>query len=806
MIKYLHPFFLFFCLFSVGISLSQNTAKIAYAFRTQEIIKIDAFLNEEAWDEAQIINGFRQYDPYFDVSASQKTIVKILYDDDAMYVGAFMFDTAPDSILKQLGNRDASLNADAFGFSIDTYNNQNDAYTFEISASGVQTDYRTNDTKFNAVWESAVRITEEGWIAELRIPYAAIRFPKKDKQLWRIQFYRNLRRSREWSQWALESKDHSNKSKYWGELRGVENINPPLRLSISPYLSANAEHFPYNEQAYKNTSVSYSGGLDLKWGLNESYTLDITLLPDFSHVQSDNQIKNLTAFETVYDENRPFFQEAVDLFNKNNLFYSRRIGRTPQNYYKLDNLIDSNEYILSNPFQVKLLNATKISGRSKKGLALGIFNAVTDNMYAEVENEQGHTRKILTEPLSNYNVAVIDKAFKNNSSVYIMNTSVFREGAFNKANVVAGGVNILNRSNYYRLILRGAQSNIIKPNENNQNGQTYYMSAAKVKGNFLFSFARNVLDDTYNCNDMGLMYNNNQVDNSFVLNYNIYEPFGYFLYLRTALTYRNDYHFITQKKTNNNITFNIGTNTKNYLSLWGNINTQIEQSHDYYEARTDGLFFLRPLKRGGVFNFSSDYRRKIALDGSVELVAFRETKGFLQTYKLMPIFRTGDKFSFNVSCALSKQINDIGFVAKKQDSILFGNRDIRLIENIFSGQYVIKNDLSLNFKARHYWITGRYNQFYVLQNTGLLHEVNTFALNYDFNFNSLLFEVFLNWQFAPGSHLSFVWKNSLLEENNIIVDNYFNNFSNTLNYPQLNTWSLKVLYYIDYQKVKKIFV
>lgn len=792
-------------LFLPSFLIGQNNLKQATALRISEKIKIDGILSEESWKNAEFYNDFRQYDPVFDLPPSQQTEVRILYSDNALYISAFLFDTAPDSLLKQLGNRDDNLNADAFGFMIDTYNNQNDFYTFEVSVSGVQKDSRDLDARFNAVWESAVSINDSGWIAEIRIPYSAIRFPRKNTQLWRIQFYRNLRRKREWSQWALETKGDAIKSSYWGELHGIENINPPLRLSLTPYMTFNAEHYPYNIPDKKNSSTSFSGGMDLKWGLDESHTLDLTLLPDFSQVQSDNQIKNLTAFETVYDEKRTFFQESIDLFNKGSLFYSRRIGRIPLNYDLVSSQLDSNEYIINNPYQAKLINAMKISGRNKKGFAIGFFNAITDNTFAIIGDSSKGERKILTDPLTNYNILVLDKAFKKNSSAYLINTNVIRDGSYRDANVTGGGINLLNRNNYYRINLTGAYSRIFNSSADKViEGYKYYALIGKVKGNFLINISRSLVDDGFDNNDLGLMNNNSQVDNVLTMNYNIYEPFSKFLYLKNSLVLRNDYHFNTKKITFRGLTLTSNTTLNNYLTIWGNINTDFCKRHDFYEARSPGRFYLRPINTGGSINFSSDYRKTLALDGSMSLIWRPETEGFYQAYKLMPIVRLNNRFSFNYSFFISNNKNDIGYAGNdNSNNIYFGRRQLQNIENTFSGLYVVKNDVSFSCRIRHYWITGRYSDFYRLENSGLLSSSDDFNTNKDFNFNSFNVDVLFNWQFAPGSQLNLIWKNALLEENNLITYNYFDNFTQTLGYPQLNTLTLKIIYYIDYQNVRE---
>src|ERR1051326_3046393 len=391
--------------------------------------KIDGLLDDEVWKSAIGVSDFVQNTPNEGKLPTQKTEVKILYDNFAIYVGAMMYDSSPDSILHELGNRDdGDLNADKFRFVVDPYNKKQDAYDFGVYSSGVQLDSRFSDFTYNGVWQSAVKILNNGWCVVMKIPYSAIRFPNTAEQKWSVQFTRDIRRNREFDQWSLTPNGQANPQKYWGTLLGISDIKPPLRLSLSPYLSSYYSSTPeYNADGTYNYAhgLSYNYGADVKYGIDERFTLDMTLLPDFGQVQSDNKVKNLSYREINYDDYRPFFKEGTDLFQKDKLFYSRRIGRTPTYYASIPDSLKSGETILKNPSQAKLLNATKISGRTNNGIGIGFLNAVTDNTYATIGDSLGGTRKILTEPLSNYNVFVIDKQLKSASNVYLINTNVY---------------------------------------------------------------------------------------------------------------------------------------------------------------------------------------------------------------------------------------------------------------------------------------------------------------------------------------------------------------------------------------------
>lgn len=790
------------CCFS---AFSADTTKVAFATRTKIPPKIDGIM-DEIWSSAQAISDFVQFTPIYNVSTTQKTEVRILYDDNAIYIFATMFDTSPDSILRQLGNRDDdNLNADYFNISFDTYNNQLDGYSFTVYASDVQSDSRIMDFTYNAVWGSKTKITNKGWVTEIKIPYSALRFPSKDVQIWGMQLIRNIRRNRESDVWNQEIKGTNNSLVYWGKLKGIQNIQSPTRLSLNPYLSGGLENYKYDTWKNSNNSWSFVGGLDLKYGINESFTLDITLMPDFSQVQSDNKIKNLSAFETVYNEQRPFFNEAVDLFNKGNLFYSRRIGRTPTEFENIENYLDSGETIKKNPSQAQLLNATKLSGRNKNGLAIGFFNAITNDTWATIKKTDGSIRRVLTEPWANYNILVLDQALKNNSSVFVSNSNFLRNKDYYNSNVTAAGLSLFDKTNTWSLTTSGGYSQFYyrgaKPvnSEISQPGLKYSINAGKVSGNFQFGLSHSLIDKNYDANDIGITLFNNNMSNSLWANYNIYEPFWIMREMYNNLSISNSIYFSENKISDLGFNYNAWGTFKNYLSVWANISSTFYDGYDYYEPRVEGRYFRK--KKGQIITlgFSSDYRKPFALDGEV---TYAPTPGFNEIYKdftITPIIRISNHFLFKYSFSYSNNINEKGWTeASIQDTIVFGNRDITTVTNTFTGKYIIINDLSVSINVRHYWSKGKYNQYYQLLDDGSLAEINN-DYKQNFNYNAFNIDFVCSWQFAPGSNLSFVWKKEILNESNIIINNFKSNFSNTFDQPQWNTFSIKAIYYIDYQ-------
>lgn len=772
--------------------------------------KIDGVLDDAAWENVQVVQGFRQSNPTFNISATQQTEVKIIYDNTAIYIAATLYDSAPDSIAHQLGNRDDYVNADGFQIKFDTYNTEQDAFVFGVSASGVQLDNRFSDMLYNAVWESAVKINDNGWSLEFKIPYSAMRFPNKNEQVWGMQMVRNIIRNGEFDQWALTPKGATNFFKYWGLLKGIKNIKPPLRLSLTPYITAYTSHYPSNITEQKNYTSNITGGMDLKYGINESFTVDMALLPDFSQVQSDNVVKNLSSFEVLYEEQRPFFQESTDLFQKGGLFYSRRIGRKPGGYNSAYNQITKNEKIIKNPDQAKLLNATKVSGRTPNGFGLGILNAVMDNTYAIASDSSGNERKILTEPFSNYNIVVLDQQLKNSSSIYLINTNVNRKRNYNNSNVTGAGFNLNSKKSTYSLFGQAAVSNVFSKAGTIQNqytdlfGYKYDVNVAKISGRFQFILYRSAINPTFNNNDMGITREVNFINNGLNLNYFQFEPSGRFLNSNVSFTVNLDENFTTHKMNRLALDVNYNAMFRSFYSFSLGASGRPSEEIDYYEPRTPGRIFIRTPNCVVFGGLSSDSRKRFtfsinAFGGSTALIS--PTIGYNPFYgcTITPRIRVNDKLSFDLSCDMMKDDGDRGYVNNDDNgNIIFGKRIIHNVTNILSARYLFRNNLSLSIRGRHYWSRADYISFYNLTEEGYLIDNISYDKNHDFNFNAFNMDMVFQWQFAPGSFMTLNWKNSIYNEGVVVINSYTDNFNNTLQSKQLNTVSLKVLYYFDY--------
>lgn len=355
-------------LFFANATFAQNTTpkKKLIAQRTTASPKIDGILDDAVWSGVPIATDFIEMRPVPGRLEPKegRTEVKFLYDDYAIYISARMFDK-PDSVVHELVSRDNVGNADFVGVIFDTFLDGVNGYGFYVTAAGVQFDakYSLNggeDGNWNAVWESAVKLDEHGWAAEMKIPYSALRFSSKDIQNWGMNITRKRTGTNRQTFWNYVDQKINGFVNQSGVLEGIKDIKAPLRLSFSPYVSTLVNNYPYHTPGIKNTTAAINGGMDVKYGINQSFTLDMTLIPDFGQVQSDYRVLNLTPFEVKFDENRQFFTEGTELFNKGDLFYSKRIGSIPT-YFDYSR-INATDKIIKSPQEGKILNATKISG------------------------------------------------------------------------------------------------------------------------------------------------------------------------------------------------------------------------------------------------------------------------------------------------------------------------------------------------------------------------------------------------------------------------------------------------------------
>ncbi|MBP8917490.1 MAG: carbohydrate binding family 9 domain-containing protein, partial [Chitinophagales bacterium] len=660
--------------------------------------KIDGKLDDGVWKNLPVATLDITWLPEYGKVPTRKTEVKVVYDNTAIYIGAMLYDSVPANINTQLSERDGQSNADNFTVGLDTYDDDLNGYRFIVSAAGVQNDQRislnsNNDLSWDAVWESEVSITENGWICEIKIPYSAIRFPTTEVQNWGLQFNRSVNKTGEYILWSPVDPKIYGVINQWGSYLGLEKITPPLRLSFSPYINTGNQWTPISYEPVKYESAKIlNGGLDVKYGINESFTLDATLIPNFGEVQSDNVILNLSPFEQQFDERRPFFTEGTEIFNQtfsflgDKLFYSRRIGGTPQFYYDIPYLLNDNEEVISNPYETSLYNATKFSGRTDKNLGIGIFNAVAAQEVAVIKDTiSGEEREILTSPLTNYNMVVFEQSLKNNSKVSFTNTNTMRDGLYRDANVSQFLYDITNEKHNWNAWGFGNFSQVFTPVTNvsgeveneNTNGYNYIFGVSQFTGKWNFNASHSMVSKTYDHTDMGIQYGNNIINNFFGFNYNNQEPVkGIFFNYNAWGGF--GYNLQAEPLAYQEVNFNLGFNGqfKNFWNAGLNFYSKPLWWYDFYEPRVDGAkYYHAPYAFISMWG-GSDYRKDLSISW--------EISGGESPIKNDPYIGGGqyiawnlsDKFSLNHSISLSKDHSNFGFVDFYADDIIFGRRNV----------------------------------------------------------------------------------------------------------------------------------
>ncbi|HET7321032.1 MAG TPA: DUF5916 domain-containing protein [Longimicrobiaceae bacterium] len=412
---------------------ASSAAPTLRASRLTGAIRVDGALDEPAWNGADVATDFTQSYPNPGAAPTQRTEARVLYSNDALYVGVRLYDEHPDSIAAQLARRDASgIYSDWLHVIIGSYHDNRTAFRFSINPRGVQKDVFTyndgaEDIAWDAVWESAVQVDSLGWTAELRIPLSQLRFSGDEPpggRVWGLQIMRDIARNSErdsWSPWTPNSPGFVSR---FGELTGLVGLKPVRRAELLPYVSTRLSRVPGNEADpfYSANDFAASAGADFKLGLTPGLTLTGTVNPDFGQVEVDPAVVNLSAFETFFDEKRPFFVEGADIFrfgqvgsfnnyNFEQFFYSRRIGRSPQRAL----VADSIEFVDA-PSETTILGAAKVSGKTGPW-TIGVMDALTSEERAHFVTAEGRQGSAPVEPMSNYLVGRVRRDFHEGGSV-----------------------------------------------------------------------------------------------------------------------------------------------------------------------------------------------------------------------------------------------------------------------------------------------------------------------------------------------------------------------------------------------------
>lgn len=562
--------------FTYSSPMDSNSAgrMLLKAKRVNEAMTIDGSLNEAAWQNGIKITNFTQRDPVEGAQPTEKTEVTIVYDDEALYIGARMYDSQPDSILARLGRRDDYVSADGFLFYIDPFLDKRTGYYFGVNAGGTLYDGLLmnddwTDNSWDGVWEAKVNIDKMGWTAEMKIPYSQLRFYQADKCVWGINFKRIIERKNESDFVVYTPKNGSGFVSRFVELDGIEKISPPGKLEILPYTVGKAEYLQHDAADPFNKGSKYVPGLgaDFRVRFGSNLTLNATVNPDFGQVEVDPAVVNLSDVESFFSEKRPFFTEGSSVFNfgqggarnywgfnfpNPNMFYSRRIGRAPQGS------IPDNDYS-DIPDGTHILGAAKLTGKAG-GWNIGTINAVTRREHAEYQYE-GKRSETEVEPVTYYGVYRAQKdindgrqglGFMSTYTKRFFKDSRLQDEINDNAQMLGvDGWTFLDESKTWVFTgwaaasrIAGSKTDItdaqrssrhyfqrpdadylgVDSNATSLNGYAARFYLVKQKGNFFVNSAVGFIDPKFDVNDAGFMWRTDVINAHVGAGYNWTEP------------------------------------------------------------------------------------------------------------------------------------------------------------------------------------------------------------------------------------------------------------------------------------------
>ena len=809
---------LFFVLF-ITFNYSQNRKEIKIT-RFNNPPKIDGIINDVQWNGLEPATGFERWMPNNGQKEREgyESFIYLGYDDTGIYIAGKFNDPNPSLIPLEFSQRDDiwEVNADSFWLSINTNDDNLNDQGFQVTSAGTLGDTYTSgefsedDWNFDTVFEAKVSIDENGWNMEMKIPYSALRFPSSDIQSWGIQFSRRIIEFGEFYTWNYIDTKTSTFRESLGLLNGLKNISPPTRLFFYPYLQSSVDLNKNNRPL-----SGYSAGMDLKYGISNNFTLDATLIPDFGQVAFDEKELNLSPFEQKFDENRAFFTEGSQLFKKadtggfrgGNFFYSRRIGDDIN--LNTDELIEDNEELMSYETKANLVNSIKLTGTTNSGLSIGIINSITEKAYANVKdlNTQEIKNKLIA-PLTNYNVVSLSQTALNKYSTFsFLNTNVNRGDDFKGSNNSALVVDLYDNDRKFNINANVFQSN--SKSFSDTKGFRGGISLSELTGSLRFDIGWNGVDANYYQNDLG--YYNLRNDQR------LWAKVGYMTFKPTKLYEKIEAYLWMSERSRFYPKILKSQGGRIGLTLTSLKLEEIRASFDYTskykdfeETRKEDFFIYQPAEYELEFNYRSDTRKKLVYGSGIEHSygvneQFNENSSeteieFYSGYRLSNQF----KVELGISNGISK--NEIGYVFDENDNLYFGNRKVKFTENNISLNYNFNSYKSLNLKFRQFWSSALYKEdFFLLKSDGnrSVSEKNISDYNPNTNFNLWNLDLSYNWEFAPGSKITLLYRNNIFNENNLSGISYYNSTKELFEKPINHQLSLRINYFIDFNLLKK---
>jgi hypothetical protein len=781
--------------------VSRATATVAMASRANVAPVLDGKTGDPAWQNAQVIDQFLEYEPKKGAETRFKTEVRVTYDDKNLYVLARMYDPAPDSIVSLLSRRDVRTNSEQLKLMIDSYHDRRTGYEFCVNPAGVKRDFyvyddNTEDQTWDGVWDVATRVDSLGWVAEYRIPFSQLRFNNKAEHTFGFMVVRDVARTSARISWPLY--DHAKQGYFsqMGDLGGIQGLSSPRRLELTPYAVTKNETRPSGSDFEHPQDVS--AGMDIKYGLSSNLTLDATINPDFGQVEADPSVLNLSAFETFFEERRPFFLEGAGIFSFRTacgdidtqctgLFYSRRIGRSPQlaGIYG-DETSSTNTTILS---------AAKVGGRLGRGLSVGLLDAVT-------QREQGAGGATI-EPQTNYSVARLQQSMFGGSGdigtmVTVVNRSLddqskpyLRDAAY------TGGIDLRQRffDKKYELtaylagsLVRGTPEAIsatqldgvhryqrpddrisFDPSRTSLTGNAQRLTLSKFGGGVTrFQSVYQRYSPGFETNDLGFQARADEqmLRNWFALQFN--EPNKVF---RRAFFNFNTFQTWSTAGLPTNLELNTNWHVQFANQLWGHVGGNVGNFTETFDDRQ---------ARGGpAVRRSTDYSVWTGIEGDQRktwtpyffLGMYGGDEGMSKGHYVNPSvdFRISSRFSGSLGANYDISVNDsqwngnFGEIGVDTTHYTFAHLDQTTLSLTSRMNFTASPTLSVQFYAQPFMTRGKFSNWRELANPR--------AEKYDdrfgpypggdpggFDFKQMRSNTVVRWEYRPGSTLFFVWQ------------------------------------------------
>ncbi len=734
---------------------------IAHAARD---IDLDGRLDEPEWQAAQIATGFTQRVPEDGSEPTERTEVRILFDGSALYIGARMYDTDPEEIARRLGRRDSYTSSDLFWASIDSYHDHRTAFVFAVNPAGVRrdeiatSDNHHGDMSWDPVWDVATRVDSLGWVAEMRIPFSQIRFATDAELIWGVNFRRDIFRKNEVAWWSWVPNTEQGYVSHFGHVTGLRDIPQPRRLEMLPYTVATSDHQegvdpanPFNDGNQQDVTV----GMDLKYGVTSDLTLDATVNPDFGQVEADPAVVNLSAFETYFEERRPFFVEGANLFQFGagsggfvfgapQLFYSRRVGRAPSApAWEPGGYVD-------NPTATRIIGAAKLSGKTG-GWSIGFMDAVTAREHARVQLEDGNYETRPVEPLANYGVVSLRKDLRNGASgIGAMATTVHRSlnedrFGFLRSAAYSGGMDYFHRFGDNQFALNGSFSAshirgdplaislaqrsssryFQRPDQDyvsvdttatSMTGYAGSLQLGKVAGNWLYATDLYAYSPGFEINDAGFETTVDRIFHGVRVNRRWLQPGRVFRRFNVNATFANSWNFGGTRQWTSAY-FGLGGQLRNYwqFNIGGNYN--LGGLSD--KSTRGGPLMENPTGWGTSGFIGTDFRKPVSLavfadysqnryggtGGGIGTEINLRPTGAL-TLSLAPSFNTSHAIGMYVT-----QRRDETAAATYGGRYLFSELEQKSLDLSIRVNWALSPDLSIQLWAQPFIATGDYEGF-----------------------------------------------------------------------------------------------